>query len=248
MTRSRILQLLTALAVAVPGGVLAQAIDPVADQVLRQMSAYLASADRFTVQVESSDDYALGAGQVYELRTSVEVALRRPDKLRVDERGDHRRVTLFLKSGEVALVDDYAATFAKASVSSQLDRALDELFDRFGVLVPIADMLYSDTYAAVMDGVLTGVYLGQHVLDGELMHHLAFTQETIDWQVWIQTGARPVPRRLVIIYKSEMGMPRLAYDLSEWDMASALPDHVFDFVPLPDAVEIELATPDSEGS
>ena len=45
-----------------------------------------------------------------------------------------------------------------------------------------------------MENVETGTYVGQPVVRGVPTHHLAFTQKNIDWQLWIEDGANPVPR------------------------------------------------------
>ena len=59
-----------------------------------------------------------------------------------------------------------------------------------GTVVPLADFLYADPYARLMEGVQRGVYLGVHEAAGVPCHHLSFEQATIDWQMWIDAGTR----------------------------------------------------------
>ena len=46
-------------------------------------------------------------------------------------------------------------------------------------------------------------------------HHLAFEQATIDWQLWIDAGKDPLPRKLVITYKTEDEVPQVHGDHPE---------------------------------
>jgi hypothetical protein len=71
--------------------------------------------------------------------------------------------------------------------------------------------------------------------------HLAFSLGTVDWQIWIEQGARPVPRKIVITYKDEEGTPEYAAILSNWDFQTALPDALFQFEPPAGTTKISVA-------
>ena len=49
-------------------------------------------------------------------------------------------------------------------------------------------------------GMKSGIYVGEAVVRGSTCSHLAFSQEKIDWQLWIDNVV-PVIRRIVITYK-----------------------------------------------
>jgi hypothetical protein len=73
---------------------------------------------------------------------------------------------------------------------------------------------------------------------GVSCEHLAFSQNNIDWQVWIENGARPVPRKFVITYKDEPDSPEFTAIFSNWDFTTQLPDFVFKFDPPPGSAKI----------
>ena len=81
---------------------------------------------------------------------------------------------------------------------------------------------------------------GLHRVDGVPCHHLAFAQETIDWQIWIDAGPRPVPRKLLIHHKDERGAPKYSARLSGWDFHPRLSDGFFEFHPPDGAAEVEF--------
>ena len=84
--------------------------------------------------------------------------------------------------------------------------------------------------------------VGRHGVDGVPCHHLAFSQESIDWQIWIEDGPQPVPRKLVITYKTEPGSPQYVARLSNWDFEPRFSKQYFEFEVPADAGEIEFLT------
>ena len=71
--------------------------------------------------------------------------------------------------------------------------------------------------------------------------HLAFTQGNIDWQLWIEDGPRPVPRKFVITYKDEPDSPQFTAVFSNWDFTTELPDFLFTFEPPTGASRIKVS-------
>ena len=80
-----------------------------------------------------------------------------------------------------------------------------------------------------MDGSTDGFIVGESIVDGAPCHHLAFAQENIDFQIWIEDGPRPLPRKLLITYKTEPGSPQWAARLSAWDFNPKVSEHFFHF-------------------
>ena len=75
---------------------------------------------------------------------------------------------------------------------------------------------------------------------GYMCHHLVFTQENIDWQVWIQDGPQPLIRKFVITHKNEPGSPEFTGLIRQWNFIDRIADSDFVFVPPPDASSIRM--------
>ena len=244
------LLLAAALLVAGPAGAAppaAESVDapevgPSARQILHEMSEYLATATEMTFQADVSYD-ELTAGQMLQFGGVAQVALRRPDGLHVTFDGDTRNHEIVFDGRTFTVYDVARNLHAVAEMPGDLDQALDAIFERFGFSVPIADFLYSDPFAALVGSVDTGHVVGRRSIDGASCHHLAFTQETIDWQIWVEDGARPVPRQIVITYKEEEGAPQYLARLSEWSFQPRLSKRLFEFDPPAgsDAIEFRPA-------
>ena len=132
-----------------------------------------------------------------------------------------------------------------------VDAMLDMLTDQYGLNAPASDLLYADPCAALLDNVQVGDLVGTHLAAGKACRHLAFTQKNADWQLWVENGRQPVPRKLVINDKERMGWPQYAVTFLDYDFHPRLPSGLFTFVPAKDARQIDFlplgAGPRGEG-
>ena len=65
---------------------------------------------------------------------------------------------------------------------------------------------------------------------GGVCRHLAFTGVNADCQIWIADGPKPLPRKIVINFKTIAGSPQVTQIFSDWDLVSPISDSVFTFV------------------
>jgi hypothetical protein len=234
-----------AVALALAGGLAAAqdapAIEPRADKILRVMSDVLAEAREFTVHNVQTSDEVTESGNLVELSSSVELAVRRPGEAHAVLGGDLRPMRYWIGGGRVAVMDIARWTYAVAEVPEGLDAAVDYVWDEYDMKIPLDDFISVDPYAALTGNVEMGAYVGLHEVDGVRCHHLAFLQDDIDWQIWIEDGMLPLPRKLLIVYKNEPGAPRYTARLSNWDLSPGLGDTVFTFTPPEGAEQIEFA-------
>jgi hypothetical protein len=69
---------------------------------------------------------------------------------------------------------------------------------------------------------------------------VAFSQELVDWQIWIEDGPQPVPRKFVITYKDEEGWPQYSARFTRWDFQPQHSEHYFRFHPPTGADKIDI--------
>ena len=234
---------------AVEGKDPAPGVEAQADRILREMSEYLSSVKQFTLHADIVSDRVVSSGETIEFGGTAEVAVHRPNRLRVEYRGQERQSRVVFDGRTLTLHKQDVNLYAQVKMASDIDGALDRMFEEFGFSVPVADLVYKDPYSTLTGGVETGYRVGLREIDGVPCHHLVFTQENIDWQIWIEDGPRPLPRKLLINYKSEPGSPRYAARLSDWDLQPRLSDAYFRFHPPAGASEIDfLPSQDKETS
>jgi hypothetical protein len=215
-------------------------VDPRADELMRQMSDRLAHADAFALEAEEVYDEVPEQSPRRQLTDLRRVAMRRPDRLVGDTSGDAMNRTFWYDGKVFAAVDKEQNVWASGTVPPTVDKALDWVFDQTSTVIPLGDFLYADVYARMMSDVQRGVYLGIHEAAGVPCHHLSFEQATIDWQIWIDAGREPLPRKLVITYKTEDEVPQYAVTIRKWNLQAKLPDALFAFSPPEGATRVEV--------
>ena len=58
--------------------------------------------------------------------------------------------------------------------------------------------------------------MGRGVVDGIECEHLAFRNPDTDWQLWVEIGERPIPRKYVITSKAVAQAPQYTLRIKEW--------------------------------
>ena len=215
-------------------------VDSRADALVRQMSERLARAKAFALEAEELYDEVPEHSPRLQLSSTRRAALRRPDRLVGDASGDAVNRSFWYDGKVFAALDKEQNAWASGKVPATVDGALDWVFAQTGTVVPLADFLYADSYERLMGGVQRGEYLGIHEAAGVPCHHLAFEQATIDWQLWIDAGKDPLPRKLVITYKTEDEVPQYTATIRKWNLDPHLPDALFVFTPPDGAARVDV--------
>ena len=223
-------------------------VEPRVQELVRQMSDRLAKATSLAVDAEEVYDEVPADAPRQQLTSIRRVALRRPDRLVGDASGDAVNRSFWYDGRTFSALDREQNVWASGKVPPTIDEALDWVFDQTGTVVPLADFLYANVYDRLMDKVQRGVYLGIHEAAGVPCHHLSFEQATIDWQLWIDAGREPLPRKLVISYKSEDEVPQYSVTIRKWNLDAKVPDALFRFAPPEGAKRIEIAAFTGPGS
>lgn len=219
---------------------------PRAKRILSDMSKYLASAEEFTFSSDVVYDSLLWNGQKIQFGGGANVAVHRPNRLHVEYKGDERQTQIVFDGEKFTILNMLTNVYTATDGPSEIDEAIDHVIDEYGVSVPIADLVYSDPYNTLLESVKSGFFIGRHDVTGIPCDHLAFAQETIDWQIWIEAGPRPVPRKLLITYKDQPGSPQYVATFSDWNFQPRLSQHYFKFRPPAGAAEIEFLPPELE--
>ena len=238
-------------ALALPAGTRAQdsaegprppLIESRADEVLRAMSERLAGLERFAFEAEETFDEIVEAGPRVQLSNIRRVAVERPSRLAADAEGDTLQRAAWFDGKTATILDKAHNVYGQVPVPATIDEALDEVAERYGIEPPLEDFLFSDPYAVLTEAVRYGRYLGLHHAGGVLCHHLVFVQDTIEWQIWIDAGEDPLPRKFVITYVREPGEPQFSAVLRKWNLTPTFPEGLFRFEAPPGSRRVEFSS------
>lgn len=112
--------------------------------------------------------------------------------------------------------DEDSKSFAQTDAPGSIDQLIDRLRNDHAVLAPGADLLLSSTYDTLTGGVIDAKHIGLGVIDGVECEHLAFRTADVDWQIWVEVGPRPIPRKYIITSKAITGAPQYTLRVKEW--------------------------------
>jgi hypothetical protein len=222
-------------------------IEPQADRLLREMADYLAGLKSFKVRSSAVDEVVTAAGQKIQVPSESEVTIERPNRLRSEQLGAENGMGFWYDGQTMTLACKSNNTYAKVPAPANLDDTIDKARKQFQIEAPGADLLYSHPYDILTEQVTGGRFIGRESMDGKPVNHLAFQGEDVDWQIWIQDGAQPLPVRYEITTKNMKGAPEFAVRLTNWQVQPKMTATVFAFEPTAGAKQAQ-AFPSSCGA
>lgn len=215
-------------------------ITPETKAAIGAMCDFLKKQPALTFSVEVAREQVYPNGQTIQLTRLLDVALKRPNKLFIRITGDERDRIFVYDGKTVAMADLDKGVYAVLDAPPTIDAMLTMLSQQYGLSAPTSDFLYSDPCVALLDDVKTGDLLGEHLAAGRPCQHLAFTQKDVDWQLWVENGKQPLPRKLVINDKEKMGWPQFSATFTHFDLHPRLAPGLFTFTPAKDAHKIDF--------
>jgi len=220
---------------------------PMAKALLKAMSDYMAAQKSISITYDNAFEVVTSDKQKIQVAASGEVQLMRPDKLRATRHGGFADVEMILDGKTFTVFGKDANVYLQAPMSGTIDQDIDEIREKLHRAIPGADLLSSNVYATLMDGVTDIKDLGSGVIGGKECDHLAFRSEEIDWQIWIAQGPEPHPCRYVITTRTIEGQPQYTLTVTGFKAGEgAVAANAFAFTPPAGAARIEAG--DAKGA
>ena len=213
------------------------AIEPEAIAALEKMGAFLRDQKSFTVKTSSETDYALASGQNIRLTQSGKLRVKRPDHLRADIISDRKQREFFYDGKTFTMNGPAVGYYTSVPAPPTIVELAEQLEDRYGLQLPLVDLFFWGTEKSNVDQIQAATVVGASKVDGVEVEQYAFRQPGLDWQIWIEKGERPLPRRLVITSVDKPQEPQYFATLM-WDLTPKTDDAAFTFVPPSDAKKI----------
>lgn len=191
-----------------------RADDPM--KLLKAMADYSAAQKSISANFDSDIEVVTPDLEKIQFTSSGKLQLSRPDKLRISRTGGYADVQLVYDGKTVSIYGNNAKAYVQADLSGTIDQLVDLIQLKSGAALPGADLFLSNSYDELMSNVILAKHIGQGVVDGVECEHLAFRGIDTDWQIWIESGARPVPRKYVITSKTLAGAPQYTLKIRDW--------------------------------
>lgn len=220
-------------------------LEPKAIDILQAASRQLAAAHTmsFTAVVSYESPSRLGTPLVYTSKS--DVTLQRPDKLRVLTPGDGPATEFYYNGKTMSAFAPAENLIATAAAPPTIDAALKAAFDHAAIYFPFTDLIVSDPYIDIADGLIIAFYMGQSKeVGGTTTNMVAYANNNVFIQAWI--GAEDqLPRRMRAVYRADPTRLRHQMDISDWKINSTVPKNAFVPKNTDKANHIAFSTPNS---
>jgi hypothetical protein len=231
----------TATRSAAPGPQAGQpAVEPRALQALQRMSAYLGSLNTFEAETQTSLDVVTMDGQRIQLDGVANYKVRRPDGFVIDVNSDLKKRKFIYDGKNFTVFAPELGYYATVAAPATIRQTLDTISSRFGITLPLEDLFrWNDPTNARREALTEAFWVGPATIEGVETDQYAFREPDVDWQVWIQKGDQPLPRKLVIIDRTDPARPGYSARLS-WTVNPTLTADDFAFKPGKEVKAIRL--------
>jgi hypothetical protein len=212
-------------------------LEPAAAGALRQLSATLAAAPAMTVKMTALREGRLPNQQLILIGGTTALAMQRPDHIAASVGSDLGNFDLWYDGNAVTVLNPVENVYATTPLHGDIDTAVRWIEGRLGLDIPIQPLLLADPYPALAEPGTTGVYVGRTFVRGVAADQYAFRSPGTDWEIWIETEGRKLPRRISVVDRDAPGQSRVIVELDDWNLSPRLNAQGFKFVPPPGAIQ-----------
>jgi hypothetical protein len=207
-------------------------IDPKAMEINKKMADFLSKTPRFSVTVDIGYDAVQEDGQKIEFGSVRNITIVRPNKARFDitERDGDKNGFIF-DGNQITAFSGGENVYATAQKTGTIDEAFDYFTEQLDMTLPPSQLFHNDLSTELSELVTSLSYVDEQTINGVLCDHLAGSTETVDFQLWIAKGDKPLPQRFYITYVQRENEPQFRSQFSNWNLSPKIPDSLFAFTP-----------------
>jgi len=221
-------------------------LEPKAMDILKAACSRLAAAKAmtFTAVVSYESPSRLGTPLVYTTKT--EVTLQRPDKLRVITVGDGPASEFYYNSKEMMAFEPTANLVAVADAPPTIDATLQAAYDSAAIYFPFTDVIVTDPYQDIADGLKLAFHIGQsQIVGGTATDMIAYANDDVFVQMWVGVEDK-LPRMVRAVFRKDPARMRHQLELSNWQLDTTVTAEAFTSAKASSATRIKFARPDPQ--
>lgn len=207
---------------------------------LQTMGSQLRALRRFEIESQSTTDQVLDTGQTLQFAHSTRLKAEPPNRLQVTVQAQQQSKSLYYNGSQFVLYGSLHNAYSRLPAPATIAELLARLQTDYGIQLPLADLFYWGTEQALVDDVLSALYIGQEQLGEQTCEHYAYRQEGVDWQLWLQVGEHALPCQVLITDLSDEARPQHKVRL-HWNLQPVFDAATFSFIPPSNAQQVTLA-------
>jgi len=233
-------------AAAPPG----ESAGPKPEEIVRRVADLYKTARSF--QVSFSHTFSMEMlGEKSQVVVDSSVVVERPNRMALRAKSSPKGVDLVCDGRTLTVSMTGKNRYLQVKAPESLaDLLRDPAFTAFGGgSAPFfLNLLAEDPYETIMERVTSSSYQGQETIDQVRAHHLGFTQQDLDWQLWVAAEGEPVVVQVAVDMSKVFGqLDGQAREMKvtwvqtykDWQLDAAVARDVFVFTPAPGAAKVE---------
>ena len=202
-----------------------------AKAILKSMSDWLGSQKSLELTFDSDIEVITPQLEKIQFTNSGSMVLARPDRFRGHRVGGYADVELVFDGKTASVFGKNANAYAQIEMPGTVDQMIAAMRAGQGVAMPFGDFLLSRPYDVLVADVLEAKHIGRGVIDGTECEHLAFRNGETDWQLWVEVGPKPMPRKIVTTSQTMAAAPQYTVRIKTWKTDVTPAAGTFTFVP-----------------
>lgn len=217
----------------------AGALDADSTAALDRMGAYLRSIKSFQLVSTASTEDVYANGQKLQFLQRTTYTIGGPSLMHVKIETDEQKREVFYNGTTFTILAPRVSKYIQLPATGTNGQMLTKAYENWGVDFPVQDLFRWGDASATAERPKEGFKVGTAMIGEHMTDHYAFRQTGVDWQIWIDQGDKPLPRKMVIVNTDDAAMPEyVAY--FTWDMAPTIASGQFEFKPANTDTRIDL--------
>lgn len=208
----------------------APALEPEAMAALNRMAAYLRTLKQYSVTVHSSAEDVMESGLKIMGQQRVDYVVQTPDKIYASVAGDNRKRIVYFDGKTFTVLSGDKNYYAQAPFVGTISQMLTAVSEKYGVNLPLEDLFRWGVPNSGVETPYAGFLVGSSQIGDWDTDHYVFRQQGVDFQVWIEKGDKPLPRKLVITSLDDPAQPEYVALLA-WNLDAKIDPAQFTYVP-----------------
>jgi hypothetical protein len=218
-------------------------LEPKAIELLQAMSDRLAAAQTLSFTAVEIFEYSSRHGHPLAYATKSDVMVRRPDGLRVITSGDGPASEFYYDRNVMMAFAPAQNLLAVGDAPSTIDATLEAAYHSAGIYFPFTDLIVSDPYKDMSEGLKLAYYIGQsQVVGGTATDIVAYIDNDVFLELWIGAEDK-LPRMVHAFFLNDSEHLRHQLEFSNWQLDTAVPVDAFASARAAGAKRIEFAHP-----
>jgi len=201
---------------------------------MRSMSDTLAHSKAFTFATTERIEVIAPSGEKRALHFTRKVAVRRPNALFFELHGEDDKafnIAAYYHDQSLTLSDRLDGAWAQTTVPGTLDEMLDDVIRKFGLPVPIGDVVSGSPYDALIGSSARGGLVAWETIDHTPCAKLDYADAFVEVRLWIPKSGPPLPHRIEIAYKQAQIPLVTQINFTDWKLEVPVTDSAFTFQP-----------------